>query len=879
MKVLRALAEHLNREVHLEPMLRGALPLIVELCHFSAGWIFLVGEDGRFKLAASRGLPPALAADEGQALLWQPCQCQELFLAGKLPRATNVLECDRLEEIRTRLLGASEEILREQTGGLRYHATVPLRTGEVTFGLLNVAAAGTEPLDSETLELLAAVGQTLAVAMERVTLFQLMEEAREEETAAARALASGLVGLVSLEEIAEATLRVMRRFFVPDALSFLCLDPSGKFLELVAGWGWSENQVGRILLPLEPASDSGPAHAIRRREPILDDYAATASLRQPGSAWGEGVKLSLSIPMLAGDRPVGALVADYVDSREISREQLRFAALIGEIVAGAVERALEHRRYRTLFEMVPVGLYRSTPDGRLLDVNEAMVRLLGYPDRSALLATNAVKLYANPSDRARWQELVEREGSLLGFEVQWVRADGSIIWVLESARTVRDAAGRPLYYEGAAEDITARKRLETHLLYLASHDPLTGTLSRSRFQEELSRQLARIGRGEKGALLFLDLDNFKAINDALGHAAGDEILRGVAGVLRSQLREADVIGRMGGDEFAVLLPGVELGQAVAVAERLLAALKERVLLVGGRPLRPTASCGLALFPQHGVTADELLAAADLSLYIAKWQGGDRVQVFSPDALDEKRLEAPWVWGERIARAIAEGCLAAYFQPILDLKRGRTDRYELLARIREGDEVMEPAAFLPAAERLDYVTKIDLWMLERALAVAHRRGVVVHVNISSKTLADEGSLEAVTRAIQASGATARRLALELVETATVADLEHTMRAVSTLRAAGCQLALDDFGIGFSSLYLVRHLPVDYLKIDGSFIRSLQSDPQNQAIVKAIVELARGLGRSTIAESVEDAGTLEMVRSLGVDYAQGFHIARPAPLDGT
>lgn len=355
------------------------------------------------------------------------------------------------------------------------------------------------------------------------------------------------------------------------------------------------------------------------RQAVVEDHTRPdARFAVPEPVRRAGVQMCLNMPMIAGDRPTGVLVADYLTPRAIGEDQVRFATLIAGVVAVAVERAVEHRRNRALFERVPVGLYRSTPDGRLLEVNEALVRLLGYPDRSALQATNAVQVYANPEDRARWQQLMDREGVLRDFEVQWRRLDGTVIWVRESARVVRDAAGHPAYYEGSAEDITARKRFEADVLYLASHDALTGVFNRHRFQEELHRLIAQAERaGQAGALLFVDLDNFKEVNDRLGHRAGDDLLRAVVRAVRHRLRESDVLARLGGDEFGLAVPEVGAGQVLAVAERILGAVREQAVLVEGRPVRLTASCGIALFPQHGATVDEILTAADLSLYAAK----------------------------------------------------------------------------------------------------------------------------------------------------------------------------------------------------------------------------------------------------------------------
>jgi len=293
-------------------------------------------------------------------------------------------------------------------------------------------------------------------------------------------------------------------------------------------------------------------------------------------------------------------------------------------------------------------------------------------------------------------------------------------------------------------------------------------------------------------------------------------------------------------------------------------------------VRLTASCGVALFPEHGVTVDEILAAADLSLYAAKAQGGDRVVVFAPDPAWPERVRTPAGWVERLADALAQDRLVAYAQPILDLRRGEVTQYELLVRMSEGSQVVDPAAFLPIAERANLIQQIDVWICRQALRVIAEAGLRVHVNLSAKTVGDEAAVQAIVAALDASKVPPANLVLEITETAAVADMAQTLRCVETLRARGCPLALDDFGVGFSSLYYLRHLPVDYLKIHGTFIRTLTVDPQHRQIVRAIAELARGLGRATIAEWVEDSSTLQAVAALGVDYAQGYHVGAPRPV---
>jgi EAL domain-containing protein (putative c-di-GMP-specific phosphodiesterase class I) len=271
-------------------------------------------------------------------------------------------------------------------------------------------------------------------------------------------------------------------------------------------------------------------------------------------------------------------------------------------------------------------------------------------------------------------------------------------------------------------------------------------------------------------------------------------------------------------------------------------------------LRLNASCGVALFPQHGLSEDELLAAADLSMYAATEQGGDQVVLYQPEAAWRDSAGLAVGWAERLRRALAEDRLVAYAQPILDLRRGEVTQWEFLVRLVEGQEVIAPAAFLAAAERAHLIQQVDVWICRQALRFGAREGRRVHVNLSPRTLEDDQAMEAILAEVDRHRQARTGLVVEVTETAAIANVTETLGRVHVLRSRGCQLALDDFGVGFSSLYYLRHLPVDYLKIDASFVRGLATDPQDRQIVRAIAELARGLGRATVAEGVEDAANL-------------------------
>ncbi|MBI5288729.1 MAG: EAL domain-containing protein [Chloroflexi bacterium] len=449
---------------------------------------------------------------------------------------------------------------------------------------------------------------------------------------------------------------------------------------------------------------------------------------------------------------------------------------------------------------------------------------------------------------------------------------------------------RPLMNEGRIEgrvwsfrDVSERKRFEDQLVDLANHDPLTGLFNRRRFNEEIERQLSTARRYNiPGALLFLDLDQFKDVNDSRGHRAGDELLIELARLLGERLRDADIVARLGGDEFAILLPHTNALQASIVATAILEAIRAHTFKIVGSPVGITASIGVALFPEQAGTAGELLSCADLAMYEAKEQGRNRVSVFA-QALDwQARIESRIGWQQRIREALEQDRFVLHAQPILDLTTGSVSQYELLIRAAEVDgELILPGVFLGVAERSGLIQDIDRWVVKKAIAMIAERESIgeklrLEVNLSGKAFADQDLLSVIQKEIARTGIDPSCLVLEVTETAAIANLDDAQRFVETLRMAGCSFALDDFGVGFSSFAHLKYLPVDYLKIDGSFIRDLPRSTVDQHLVRAIVDVARSLGKKTIAEFVEDADTLALLREFGVDFAQGFFVGRPAPL---
>lgn len=427
--------------------------------------------------------------------------------------------------------------------------------------------------------------------------------------------------------------------------------------------------------------------------------------------------------------------------------------------------------------------------------------------------------------------------------------------------------------------MTERVALEDSLRHLADHDALTGLLNRRRFQEVLQGQLD--GEGPGGAVLFLDLDGFKEVNDTLGHPTGDALLLEVTGWLRECLHDGELLARLSGDEFGAILPGADEGHARAVAARMLDRLRHRTVSVRASVLGVTVSIGIALYPAHGKSRQELMTNADIALYRAKANGRNQACLYTAH-IDGVDRNGGWVGGEgRLRDALQQNRFTLHAQPIQELKTGQVTAYELLLRVQEGrDRLIPPSAFLGIAERFGMIHDIDRWVAEQAIALlAALRGAgrepSLSVNLSAKAFLDRELPDLLERRLAQSGANPAALVLEITETARIVDLEAARSFISQLKSLGCRFALDDFGVGYSSFQIARELPIDILKIDGSFIRNLRTDARDQAVVRSILHLAEGLGMTTVAEFVEDEPTLELLRSFGVHCVQGYLIGKPAP----
>lgn len=428
-------------------------------------------------------------------------------------------------------------------------------------------------------------------------------------------------------------------------------------------------------------------------------------------------------------------------------------------------------------------------------------------------------------------------------------------------------------------DITERKAAEARLTWLAERDPLTELYNRRYFQNTLQIALDRTTTG-KGAVLLMDLDQFKEVNELSGHHVGDKLLREVADTLFHHVGRHGVIARLGGDEFSLLLEDTNADQAVKVAQNIVQLLDGIGFVVGERRHRVTASIGIALFPTHGSTPADLMASADVAMYKAKKSGLQHWHLLSKAENAKDELQQRVYWVERIHKALEEDSFELMVQPIMRLEDQDVKHHEVLLRMRNADDsLISPAHFIPVAEQSGQIVLIDRWVLRhslKALSQLQDRGITLAVNLSGQSLHDEGLKQYLADELASSGADPHHLILEVTETAAVTDFSTARGVLQAVRDLGCRTALDDFGVGFSSFHYLGQLPVDYIKIDGSFIRSLLISPDSRVIVRAIADIAKGFGKQTIAEFVDQEALLPILKDYGITYGQGFHLGRPVKL---
>jgi diguanylate cyclase (GGDEF)-like protein/PAS domain S-box-containing protein len=598
-----------------------------------------------------------------------------------------------------------------------------------------------------------------------------------------------------------------------------------------------------------------------------------------------------------GDEDVGTEAVEHGALDFLVKQQV-VSTLLAKALRYATERThtmlalkASESRYRELYENVVAGVFQMSPDGKFMAANPALVRLLGYASEDELLERSIGEdLYVHAEDRANWLRNMAAAGEIRNAELVLRRKDGRKIVVLENSRAVRDEQGSVLYYEGTLTDITEAHELSRQLSYEASHDALSGLINRREFEIRLQRALdSAQATGTSHAVCYLDLDQFKIINDTCGHVAGDELIRQLAQLLQSRVRSNDALARLGGDEFGLLLHDCSLTDAVGIANTLLKAVEQYQFLWGASAFTVGASIGVVPLTGNFRRITQVLQAADAACYAAKDQGRNRVHVYQEDDAVVAQRHGEMQWVSRVKRALNENRFLLEAQPIVPIHQTGTQppaprSYELLLRMRELDgSIVPPGAFLPGVERYNLTQRVDRWVISSALhwlaanpATTQRIGRV-YVNLSGDSLSDPQLHDFIRAVLDETRVQPTKIGFEITETAAIGNLTRANQLIAELRRLGCAFSLDDFGSGVSSFAYLKALTVDWLKIDGLFVGNIVHDRVDHEMVRSISDIGHVMGKKVVAESVESTAVLERLKQIGVDYAQGLALGPPMSLD--
>lgn len=576
---------------------------------------------------------------------------------------------------------------------------------------------------------------------------------------------------------------------------------------------------------------------------------------------------------------------DELKATEASLRQAIYELHSAENLQGKYLEETEQERARlvSLLSAMKLGILFVAADGRVIYHNPAFTRMWMIGEEAGLIGLPVNEVLAkSTSTLARPDHFSKHLLSVLethelsdSFEIQM--ADGRVITELDYP--VRDHEGRFIGHLWIYEDVTHERQTAEQLVYLAERDPLTGLYNRYRFQQELARAMLDTDRHQlQCAVMFFDLDEFKTINDSYGHRTGDALLIRVAGEIGALARRNEVLARLGGDEFAILLPGVQGKEAEVLAERIVRAIAQIPFRFEGQNLRLTTSLGIAYYPRHAADADDLVARADIAMYQAKGAGKNTWRVYRADSEADSEMRSRLSWGERISNALDKELFLLHFQGVYRAEDGALSHLEALIRMtdeRNPDQLIMPAHFIQLAEKSGRILDIDRWVIREVLRRLAGNPAIpsIAVNLSGRSLSEPSLPQFISDELRQAGVSPRRLIVEITETAAVSDLHDAQRMIEALHQLGCGVCLDDFGVGFASFAYLKHLQVDTIKIDGIFIRDLHNDPDNQVFVQAMVSVALGLGKSVVAEYVEDGQTLALLRRFGVDLVQGYHLDRP------
>ncbi len=614
----------------------------------------------------------------------------------------------------------------------------------------------------------------------------------------------------------------------------------------------------RVRLTLTRLSDRSPETYLATLEDITQDCSAQARLAD--------------LETQVERRTAHLLAVNTKLKAEITERKIAVAAL-----------AKAEQKYRSIFENAMEGIYQSTPGGRFINANPALARIFGYESPEQLMreVADAAALYAESDRRTEFLRLMHKDGTVGNLESQVRRRDGALIWISENARAVRDKDGNIAFYEGTLEDVTARRQAQDELARRSFYDNLTGLANKALFMDRLTQVLTRARRSKdyRYAVLFLDLDRFKVVNESLGHSRGDKLLRNIARKLTLELRGNDSVARFGGDEFAVLLDDLTAPrQAIGVAKRIREALSEPVS-IDEHEVFTSASIGVVLGSEHDTSSEQILRDADIAMNRAKKAGKSQFKIFSSQ-MHAQAMRLLNLEGD-LRRALDRGEFLLHYQPIVSLADGRLTGFEALVRwLHPLKGLIPPVDFISLAEETGLILPLGSWVLDQACTQLARwnqknpdRGLTMSVNLSAAQINHANLVDQVERTLRKTGLPAQSLKLEITESVVMQNAEAASSLLKQLRDLSVRLSIDDFGTGYSSLSYLNRFPVDTLKIDRSFVSGMADQAENLGIVQSVVSLAHTLGMDVVAEGVETPEQMDSLKGLDCEFAQGYLFSRP------
>ncbi len=851
-EVLRSATLDLTRTLELDAIFSSLLEHLGRLVPYDTANVMLLEGDSRLAVRALRGYEkwgdPGLTRGAVYEIASHP------ILGALLTTRRSILIPDTaLHPGWQRHHGA--EHVRNWMG-------VPLLAADRVIGLYAVDKAVPGFFTSEHLRFTEALAPHAALAIRNARLYEQIQRSEERF----RALVDNSNEVVSLLDREGVTL------YSSQSAAAILGDPV-------------EELVGRTPFERVHPEDQAEVRALFQTSlrspgfPLVSEFR----MRHRGGGWRT---VEAVLVNRLDDPSVAAAVLNYRDVTDRKRAQQKIEDLNRDLQRQVAE-------FQTLLEVLPIGIgIARDPACRRIEGNPYMARLMGLSpgDNMSLSALDgeavpSTRLFRDGRPLAPealpMQKAAAQGVEVVDMEMDVVREGQKVATILGYAAPLFDETGRPRGAIGATLDITERKRAEEQIKSLAYHDSLTGLPNRRLFQDRLSMAVAQAHRNsQRLAVLFLDLDRFKPVNDALGHAAGDRLIQDVAERLRTCLREGDTVARLGGDEFTLLLPGVaQVVDAARVAEKVLDTLRVP-FLIEYRELLATASIGISLYPEDGRDADRLVKSADAAMYRAKQQGRDNYQLCAPalnaTALERLALESS------LRHAVGQDELVLHYQPVLDLASGRVRAMEALLRWRHPElGLVPPADFIPLAEMTGLVIAFSPWVLRTACAQAREwqdaghPGLGVAVNLSARQLQHPDLVGEVKRALEETKLEAGFLELEISETSAMQGPEANVPTLQALKALGVRIAIDDFGTGCSSLRYLKRFPIDALKIDRSLTAEITRDPDDAAIANVVIALAHTLKLRVVAEGVETDDQLAFLTARRCDQAQGFLFGSPRP----